>query len=123
MKIFLFVKERSATIQTKKEDKKSKEKISKSFKIAKSLFASFALFVVCWVPYGLVVATGFEDKYPVVIHAAVTFLAHVNSTMNSVFYMVLNPAFRASFDKINSTKIRDITKKNNSYITTINLKE
>ena len=87
----------------------SKEKMSMSLKIAKSLFASFALFVVCWVPFGLVVSTGFEDKYPIAVHATVTFLAHVNSTMNCVFYMFLNPAFLAGFKKLNKTNIVEIT--------------
>ena len=105
IKIFLFVRQKSANRH--KDDKKTTDRMSKSLKIAKSLFASFSLFVVCWVPYGLVVATGFEDKYPIAIHATVTFLAHVNSTMNPVFYMIFNPAFRMGFKKLSTTKTGD----------------
>ena len=98
MKIFLYVREKKNLAL-----RDSKNKISKkSVKIAKSLFASFALFAFCWIPYGLVVALDFRDKYPLIVHAWTTFMAHVNSTLNPVFYVLLNPAFRLSFRKLNS---------------------
>ena len=43
---------------------------------------------------------GFDDSYPLIIHALVTFMAHINSTMNPLFYMCLNPAFLTSFRKL-----------------------
>ena len=94
--------------------KDSKKIISKkAIKIAKSLFASFALFTVCWIPYGIVIVSDFKDRYPMIVHAWTTFMAHINSTLNPVFYMLLNPAFRLGFRKLNA-KITSATNNNNN---------
>ena len=96
LRIFLYVKEKKTLALSDSKNKISK----KSVKIAKSLFASFALFAFCWMPYGLVIASDFRDKYPLIVHAWTTFMAHVNSTLNPVFYVLLNSAFRLSFIKL-----------------------
>ena len=112
-KIFLYVREKKNAMASHDKKDGKKEISNKSIKIAKSLFASFALFTVCWMPYGIVIATDFRDRYPIIVHAWTTFMAHVNSTLNPVFYMLLNPAFRIGFKKLNA-KITNATNNNSS---------
>nr|QVK45859.1 G protein-coupled receptor [Proales similis] len=92
-RIFVFARRKTAGSTATKSKDMSVRRMKRSLAIAKSLFASFALFTVCWVPYGLVIAFGYQDHFPMSVHATVTFMAHINSTMNAVFYMALNPAF------------------------------
>lgn len=52
------------------------------------------------VPYGLVVALDFDNVVPMSYHALVTLMAHVNSGMNPILYITLNPVFKESFLKL-----------------------
>ena len=58
----------------------------KSLRIAKGLFASFILFVICWSPYGLVVMIDFVDQFHRSIHMFAILLGHFNSSFNPIFY-------------------------------------
>ena len=49
------------------------------------------------IPYGLIVAIDFEDNAPMFLHVLSTFLAHINSTLNSFLYVAYNPAIRQCF--------------------------
>jgi hypothetical protein len=62
--------------------------LKKSLKIAKGLFASFMLFTLCWLPYGLVVMSDFGDHFPPAVHAYTMAIAHFNSSLNPVLYAV-----------------------------------
>nr|QVK45858.1 G protein-coupled receptor [Proales similis] len=85
---------------------------ARSIAVARSLFISFALFVVCWLPYGIVIITGFSDSHPFYLHIIAALLEHLNSSANPIFYMLFNPAF--SFKKSRQTDITgslSVTKK------------
>ncbi len=49
------------------------------------------------VPYGAVITFGFTDKLPRALHVAVTLMAHLNSALNPLFYILFNPSFSKSF--------------------------
>ena len=68
-------------------------------------------------PYGLIVAIDFEDTAPMSLHVLSTFLAHINSTLNSFLYVVYNPAIRDSL--INFYKI--LTGNHNEKYSSFNL--
>jgi hypothetical protein len=55
-------------------------------KLAKGLFASFILFTICWLPYGLVVIADFDDNLPGSVITYTMTIAHFNSTLNPVLY-------------------------------------
>jgi hypothetical protein len=58
----------------------------KSLKLAKGLFASFMLFTLCWLPYGIVVMIDYEDNFPATVITYTMGIAHFNSTLNPVLY-------------------------------------
>jgi hypothetical protein len=60
--------------------------LRKSLKLAKGLFASFMLFTLCWLPYGIVVMIDFEDKFPASVITYTMDIAHFNSTLNPILY-------------------------------------
>lgn len=69
----------------------------KSLRLAQGLFASFMLFVVCWLPYGLVVMTDYADRLP---RSAIMFtmaVAHLNSSLNFILYALFNSSFRRGY--------------------------
>jgi hypothetical protein len=72
----------------------------KSLRIAKGLFASFMLFTLCWLPYGVVVISDYHDKFPKAVHMFTMLLAHLNSALNPVLYGCYNPAFRRGYKKV-----------------------
>ena len=97
LKIYIFIR-------------RKKSKLTHNYKMFKttiSLFASFFLFSLCWIPY--VIAMGFEDNFSMSIHVLVTFMAHINSTMNPIFYMVLNPGFFRSARKFKKKIMRSMS--------------
>ena len=86
LRIFIFTyKSRNTSISSS---------ASKSIRLAKSLFASFMLFAICWMPYGLVVMIDFQDKLPRSFIMFTMTLGHLNSSFNPIFYVVYNSAFR-----------------------------
>jgi hypothetical protein len=77
-----------------------------SLGVAKSLFSSFMLFTLCWLPYGVIVMVDFNDTFP---RAAVEYsmtIAHLNSSLNPLLYAFFNPSFRKGCLKLFETLIR-----------------
>jgi hypothetical protein len=89
-RIFLYshnAKTRVSSNAVAGRDVKSKSRdMARSLRIAKGLFASFLLFTICWLPYGLVVMTDFGDHFPAAVHAYTMALAHLNSSLNPLLY-------------------------------------
>ena len=66
----------------------------KSLNLAKGLFASFMLYTLCWMPYGLVVLINFYDQFPRSVMMFSMVLGHLNSSLNPIVYFIFNSAFR-----------------------------
>lgn len=66
----------------------------KSLRLAKVLFASFMLYTICWMPYGLVVLINFDDQYSRTAIMYLMALGHLNSSLNPIIYFYFNSAFR-----------------------------
>jgi hypothetical protein len=71
--------------------------LAKSLRIAKGLFASFMLFALCWLPYGIIVMTDFPDRLPRTAHMFSMAIAHLNSAFNPLLYAIFNPAFQRGY--------------------------
>ena len=97
MRIFMFAASNVKNISAPNAGRKN---MNKSLKIAQSLFASFISYSLMWLPYGIVMAADFADKYPMIVHTFTTAIAHFNSTLNPILYTIFNPAFRKSFIKM-----------------------
>jgi hypothetical protein len=69
----------------------------KSIRIAKGLFASFLLFTICWLPYGLIVMSDYNDRFPRAAHMYSMMFAHLNSALNPLLYAFFNPAFQRGY--------------------------
>ena len=70
---------------------------TQSIRLAQGLFASFMLFTICWLPYGLIVMTDFQNKLP---RSALMFtmtFAHLNSSLNPILYAIFNSSFRRGY--------------------------
>ena len=81
----------------KSKGKTKQMNLGQSVRIAKGLFASFMMFALCWVPYGFIVMTDFEDKLP---RSAIMFtmtIAHLNSALNPILYWIFNTNFRRGY--------------------------
>ena len=78
----------------KSRNKAKSSSAIKSIRLAKSLFVSYMLFTVCWLPYGLVVMIDFEDKLPRSVIMFTMTLGHFNSSLNPIFYLIFNSDFR-----------------------------
>ena len=48
----------------------------------------------------MLVAFGYDDHVSMTFHALFTFMAHISSTANPIFYIFLNPAFKKSFQSL-----------------------
>ena len=77
---------------------KSKTKVE-AFRLAKSLFASFFLYFLCWIPLSIVLLIDTEDQMSTAMHMYIFVLAHLNSAMNPIFYAVFNPKIKESYKR------------------------
>lgn len=90
-------KSNASTIITSSTNVLDHNSLSRSIRIAKGLFASFMLFTLCWLPYGIIVMSDYRDKLPRTAHMFSMTVAHLNSALNPVLYGVFNPAFRRGY--------------------------
>lgn len=99
--IFVYVHKRQNQLVTYQQARLILDQ-NKSFRIAVGLFASFMLFTICWLPYGIIVMIDYQDRLP---RNAVMFtmsLAHLNSCMNPIWYALFNPTFRMGYRNLYS---------------------
>ena len=66
----------------------------KSLRLAKGLFASFMIYTLCWMPYGLIVLIDFADRFPRSVFMFSMALGHLNSSLNPIIYFYFNSTFR-----------------------------
>lgn len=102
LKIFLFVrasKKKLTSEQGTGGGLTSKESQA-SVKLARTLFFIFAIFVICWTPYAIVVSVDVNDEFPAELHTYVILIAHTNSSLNSVLYGVTNKQFRDGYARV-----------------------
>ncbi|XP_074641503.1 melatonin receptor type 1C-like [Tubulanus polymorphus] len=86
--------------QTKKQGKgnpcRSKVNV-KDIKLAKTLLIVFIIFLICWTPYASLCIFDFADRVPKVCYIVAITMAHINSSVNSIFYGATNSHFRAGY--------------------------
>ena len=71
-----------------------------SVHLAMTLFISFAVFVICWTPYALIVVIDMGDKQPLSVYLYILLLAHLHASLNSIVYGVTNRLFRQAYINI-----------------------
>nr|QVK45863.1 G protein-coupled receptor [Proales similis] len=94
LQIFLFIKQVKGRVQNQVNSAKSSRL---TILVAKSLFAAFFLFAICWLPLSVIYLVGFEDYLPAWLHAYSNLLAHVNSALNPILYALYNPTLRDAY--------------------------
>jgi hypothetical protein len=93
LRIYTFVANQTAAITVTA----TTHELSKSIRLAQGLFCAFTFFIVCWVPYGIVVIADFKDQLPAAVHMFAIELAHFNSALNPVFYAIFSSGFRKGY--------------------------
>lgn len=71
--------------------------VRESLRIAKGLFAAFFLFSLCWVPFGFIVLTDYQDRLPRGTVMFTMTIAHLNSAFNPILYAISNTNFRTGY--------------------------
>ena len=96
--IYLYVKESRKKISGRSRYKQKREK--ESVKLTLTLFIIFATFVVCWMPYAIVILADTYDTFSAEVHMFTLLIAHTNSSINSVLYGVFNRNFRNAYFRL-----------------------
>ena len=65
--------------------------------LAVTLFLTFVAFLIMWMPYTIVMAVDFENRWPKQVYVITVVMGHSNSFLNSVIYGVSNPTFRHGY--------------------------
>lgn len=74
--------------------------VSKSIRLAKGLFASFMLYAICWLPYGVLIMIDFDNRVPKSLMMFSMVLGHLNSSLNPILYAVFNTAIKRGYDNL-----------------------
>ncbi|OWA51757.1 putative Melatonin receptor type 1A [Hypsibius exemplaris] len=69
-------------------------------KLAKTLFAAFLVFLICWLPFALFVLAHEPDAIPRWIYVIAIIMAHGNSAVNPILYGMTNEKFREGYRTI-----------------------
>nr|QVK45869.1 G protein-coupled receptor [Proales similis] len=94
LKIFLFVRSGKSRFVNMPNRMKLR---NDSLRLAKSVFASFILFAICWLPVALILILGVNDSLPAAAHIYANMFAHLNSAFNPIFYAFFNPRMRQAY--------------------------
>lgn len=71
--------------------------LKKGLRMLKGLFSSCLLFIICHLPFGLVVLSDLDDTYPDVAYMYTMLLAHLGSTLNVLLYALTNSQIRIGY--------------------------
>ena len=55
------------------------------------------MYIICWMPYVLVVTIDHTDRLPLWTHLWATYLAHLHSSLNFIIYAVNSKDMRLAF--------------------------
>ena len=69
-------------------------------RLATTLSIIFAVFIVCWLPYSLLIVIDFDDSLPMEVYLYALLLAHMHSTLNSFVYYFTNPHFKHGYQLV-----------------------
>ena len=93
LKIFLYVHNIS------KQSKTLDNSLNRSYELAKSLFASFITFFVCWIPFGIIYIIDGQDILPRAAILITILFAHLNSSVNFIYYGYFSVQYRRAYLK------------------------
>ena len=66
-------------------------------KITKGLFASCLMFIICALPYGLVLLIDVNNKLPRTAYMFPGLMLHLNSSLNPILYALTNSQIREGY--------------------------
>ena len=95
IRIFLFW--RQVSLKVAAMSKQNNTNQSNSMKLAKLMFTLFFIYVLSWIPFGVVVNFDRDNTYSEIIHKLVVFIAHGNSTINPILYGLSNRQFKEAY--------------------------
>lgn len=90
--VFLFVSKFSGKVCPKGK--------KKHIQLAKSLFASFITYFICWMPFGSIYIIDHHDMlHPAAMVITIAF-AHMNSSLNAFYYAYFSSSLRKGYANI-----------------------
>ncbi|CAF0949684.1 unnamed protein product [Brachionus calyciflorus] len=94
IKIFVYVRKYSGKVNMNGTNHK------RNIQLAKSLFASFITYFICWMPFGLIYLIDSKDILPPEAMVITTVLAHMNSIANPIYFAYFSLSFRKAYLKV-----------------------
>ncbi|XP_052778503.1 melatonin receptor type 1A-like [Mya arenaria] len=100
LRIYIYVRKHRRRIQKQTSQSYSADGPLKSFRLAKTLFLIYAVFVSCWTPYALLIVIDSKDTFPHEVHLNITIFAHLHPSMNWFIYFMTNKHFAKAFNEV-----------------------
>ncbi|CAF0949702.1 unnamed protein product [Brachionus calyciflorus] len=94
IKIFVFVRKYSGKVKMNGTNHK------RNIQLAKSLFASFITYFICWIPFGLVYLIDSKDILPPEAMVITIVLAHLNSMANPIYFAHYSSSFKKAYQQV-----------------------
>ncbi|KAI3390092.1 hypothetical protein SNEBB_010995 [Seison nebaliae] len=79
---------------------KKNKSMKSSIRLAKTLFLIVLVFIICWLPYGMVTIIDRFDEWPHWVHICSIQLAHAGVILNFFIYGLANRNFRIAYCRI-----------------------
>ncbi|XP_052778567.1 melatonin receptor type 1B-A-like [Mya arenaria] len=100
LRIFVYVRTHRRRIQKQTSQSYNVDRPLKSFRLAKTLFLIYAVFVSCWTPYALLIVIDSKDTFPHEVHLYITLFAHLHPSMNWFIYFMTNTHFAKAYKEV-----------------------
>jgi hypothetical protein len=98
LKIYLYVRIQSKRISDQMRARQNTP--LRSYHLAKTLFLIYAVFIICWAPYALLIVIDADDNYAHELHVFVTVFAHLHPSLNWLIYFLTNKKFSIAFKNL-----------------------
>ncbi|WAR25824.1 MTR1A-like protein [Mya arenaria] len=100
LRIYIYVRKHRRRIQEHTSQSYSSDGPLKSFRLAKTLFLIYAVFVSCWTPYALLIVIDSKDTFSHEVHLYITMFAHMHPSMNWCIYFITNTHFAKAYKEV-----------------------
>ena len=68
--------------------------------VAKSIFVIYAVFVLCWTPYALILVVDSKDAFSHEAHVYITTFAHLHPSVNWLIYFTTQKKFASAYRQV-----------------------
>lgn len=99
LRLFLFLRKHNKTMTDHRRRGFGRKRILQP-QVVKTIFLIYAVFVICWAPYALLIVIDVNDTFPHEVHVFITTFAHLHPSINWLIYYKTQKKFAKAYGQV-----------------------